>query len=78
MYVEVWLVGAVRLTLPLFGASYHADSTLSFSPPCRKHGSITPLTSAAISHLDTRVIQLAVLTLLACLPPFSGCLVQTR
>lgn len=54
--------------LPLFGASYHAESTPSISPPSRKQGSITPLTSAAISHLDTRVIQLAALTLLACLP----------
>lgn len=43
-------------------------STLSISPPYRKHGSITLLTSAAISHLDTCVIQLAALTLLACLP----------
>lgn len=56
--------------LPLFGASYHAEGMLSISPPCRKHGSITLLTSAAISHLDTRVIQLAALTLLACLPLF--------
>lgn len=39
------------------------------SPPSRKQGSITFLTSAAIFHLDTCAIQLAALASLACPPP---------
>lgn len=69
-YSICWFGHTGSVMLPVFGALHHKQSTLSISPPFRKQHSVTLLTSAAISHLDNRVIQLALLTLLACIPLF--------